>query len=283
MDVIYRFDPRFEPPAPPATPEAAAARLRRGNEEFARLSVDRPEAPGTQVINISSAYLMAPRASGSIPKQEPFAVVLGCSDARVPTEIVFHQPRTDLFIVRVAGNVLGTECLGSIEYAATHLDDKLRLMVVLGHTACGAVTAAVDAFLDPASYPTIASSQGLRAVIDRIFVSVTAAARALRTVWGPEVIGRKGYREALIELSVPFNAALTAWTLRTELPRAILARVGVVFGVFDLKTHQVWSPAVGGAAGISQGLAAAPADRGSFLQLERILGDSARVRSMLGG
>ena len=165
MDVIYRFDPDFEAPAPPGTPAEAVERLQRGNEDFVRLFVAGTESQGTHVIRLPPSYFDRSLPPGMIPKQEPFAVVLGCSDARVPTEIVFNQPRNDLFIVRVAGNVLGSECLGSIEYAGNNLADNLRLVVVLGHGSCGAVTAAVDAFLDPASYPDIASSQALRAVI----------------------------------------------------------------------------------------------------------------------
>jgi carbonic anhydrase len=241
----------------------------------------RAETRETHVINVPPSWFELWQPPGTIPDQQPFAVVLGCSDARVPTEIIFNQPRNDLFIVRVAGNVLGSECLGSIEFAGNNLADNLRLVVVLGHGSCGAVTAAVDAFLDPASYPDIASSQALRAVIDRIFMSVRAASRTLRTIWGQEVVDRDGYRDALIDVSVAFNAALTAWTLRSELPRRILDRVGVVFGVFDLQTHRVWSPSVSGALEISQGLAAAPSERESFRQVARILGESQRVRTLL--
>lgn len=278
MDVIYRFDSDYEPPKPPRTPGEAARRLQRGNNEFVRQSVAGTVAQDTQVVHLP----VSARPADTIPKQEPFAVVLGCSDARVPTEIVFNQERNDLFIVRVAGNVLGSECLGSIEYAANQLADNLKLVVVLGHCSCGAVTSAVDAFLDPARYPDIASSQALRAVIDRIFVSVRAASLALGTVWGPDVVNRDGYREALIDASVAFNAALTAWTVRSELPQRILDRVDVVFGIFDLATHQIWAPSGPAPARISEGLAAAPSGRESFRGLDRILAESERVRTRLG-
>src|SRR5438046_9167052 len=72
--------------------------------------------------------------------QHPFAIVLSCSDSRVPPEIVFDQGLGDLFVVRVAGNVIDDQSLGSIEYAVDHL--AVRLIVVLGHQRCGAVTAA---------------------------------------------------------------------------------------------------------------------------------------------
>jgi carbonic anhydrase len=73
--------------------------------------------------------------------QEPFAIILGCSDSRVPPEIIFDSGIGDLFVVRVAGEVLGDQVLGSIEYSAAHL--RTPLLLVLGHTNCGAVTAAV--------------------------------------------------------------------------------------------------------------------------------------------
>jgi len=75
--------------------------------------------------------------------QHPFATILGCSDSRVPPEMVFDQGLGDLFIVRVAGNVVGTEILGSLGYALEHL--ATPLFVVLGHEGCGAVRAALDA------------------------------------------------------------------------------------------------------------------------------------------
>jgi carbonic anhydrase len=78
--------------------------------------------------------------------QHPFAVVLGCSDSRVPPELIFDQGFGDLFVVRVAGNVVDTDVTASIEYAIDHL--KTQLVVVMGHTQCGAVTAALDHFTD---------------------------------------------------------------------------------------------------------------------------------------
>ena len=282
MDVIYRFDPDFQPPAPPGTPGEAVARLRQGNDDFARLSAAGTDAQETHVINHPPTWFHPSRPSGTIPAQKPFAVVLGCSDARVSTEIIFNQPRNELFIVRMAGNVLGSDSLGSIEYAVNHVADNLRLVVVLGHSACGAVTASVDAFLNPVSYPDIASSQALRAIVDRIFASVRAASHTLRDLWGPDVVDRKGYRAALIDVSVTLSAALTAWTLRGELSPRILDRVDVMFGSFDLLTHQVWSPPVTGASEVSRGLAPVPSDREALGELGQRLGASERIRTLLG-
>ena len=83
--------------------------------------------------------------------QHPFAVVLGCSDSRVPPELVFDQGLGDLFVIRVAGNVVDTDVTASIEYAIDHLDTKL--IVVMGHSSCGAVTATVDHLSNPDGEP----------------------------------------------------------------------------------------------------------------------------------
>jgi len=84
----------------------------------------------------------AKRRAELAKSQHPFAVVIGCADSRVPPELVFDQGLGDLFVLRVAGNVINDESLGSIEYAVDHL--AVRLIVVLGHQHCGAVKAAKD-------------------------------------------------------------------------------------------------------------------------------------------
>ena len=122
--------------------------------------------------------------SGTAAAQTPFALVLGCSDARVPIELIFDQSPNDLFVIRVAGNVLGVECLGSIDYAVANLGKSLKLVVVLGHTACGAVSAAVDSYLTPKNYAEIAFTHALRSLVDRIQTAVRGAASALERVGG---------------------------------------------------------------------------------------------------
>ena len=99
---------------------------------------------GQVVIPSDPLALGLPLWSGAPPVQTPFALVLGCSDARAPIERIFDQSLNDLFVIRVAGNVLGVECLGSIDYAVNQLGASLKLLVVLGHSTCGAVTAAVE-------------------------------------------------------------------------------------------------------------------------------------------
>jgi carbonic anhydrase len=98
--------------------------------------------------------------------QQPFAIVLGCSDSRVPAEIVFDQGLGDLFVIRVAGNIVAPSQLGSIEYAAEQFGT--RLVVVLGHSECGAIVAT----LEELQRPTETQSRNLRAIVDRVRPSV---------------------------------------------------------------------------------------------------------------
>lgn len=131
---------------------AALQRLRDGNQRF---------ASGTSVLE-SDPTERAEHLSG----QEPFAVILGCSDSRVPAEIVFDQGLGDLFVIRVAGNIVAPSLLGSVEYAAIHLGS--RLAVVLGHSGCGAVRATIEQVRHPAA----ALSPNIAAIVDQIRPSV---------------------------------------------------------------------------------------------------------------
>jgi carbonic anhydrase len=99
--------------------------------------------------------------------QQPFAIVLGCSDSRVPAEIVFDQGLGDLFVIRVAGNIVAPSQVGSVEFAAARY--ATRLVVVLGHSECGAILATLEALQQPAS-----QSQNLRSIVDRVRPSVEA-------------------------------------------------------------------------------------------------------------
>ena len=138
-------------------------------------------------------------------------------------------------MIRVAGNVLGTECLGSIDYAVRNLGESLALIVVLGHSGCGAVTAAVDLYLAPQDYPDLSFTHALRSLVDRVLIAVRGAAKAVTRVCGSEAKRHPGYRDALIETAVYINAALTAFDVRREVDLiAGSSRVGVVYGVFDL-------------------------------------------------
>src|SRR5262249_18275080 len=112
----------------PVAAEAALQRLKDGNLRFASGKLQREHQDLRRVKELAAG-------------QHPFATILGCSDSRVGPEVVFDRGLGDVFIARVAGNVVSTEVLGSIEYAALHLHTKL--FVVLGHEDCGAVKAAL--------------------------------------------------------------------------------------------------------------------------------------------
>jgi len=114
------------------TPEEALQRLQAGNERF---------VAGTARFLTGQKEILADLAKG----QHPYATILSCSDSRVPPELIFDAGFGELFIVRVAGNVLSSEGAGSLQYAGRHLHTPLFL--VLGHTHCGAVAAAIDTLL----------------------------------------------------------------------------------------------------------------------------------------
>jgi carbonic anhydrase len=98
--------------------------------------------------------------------QEPFAIVLGCSDSRVPAELVFDQGFGDLFVIRVAGNIVAPSQVGSVEFAAAKFGT--RLVVVIGHSQCGAITATLDELLGRST----TESRNLRSIVDRVRPSV---------------------------------------------------------------------------------------------------------------
>jgi carbonic anhydrase len=120
------------------TADQALARLVAGNERFVR---------GEARFPTVQKEILAELAKG----QQPYATILGCSDSRVPPELVFDAGFGELFIVRVAGNVISAEVMGTLQYAGLHLHTPL--FVVLGHGGCGAVAAALAARRDGASHP----------------------------------------------------------------------------------------------------------------------------------
>ncbi|WP_196279163.1 carbonic anhydrase [Catellatospora vulcania] len=142
----------------PPTPEQAFQLLLAGNQRFI---AGTPEHPNQD----------AARRAEIAPGQRPFAVVFGCSDSRLAAEIIFDRGLGDMFVVRTAGHVMGSEVLGSIEYGADVLD--CPLVLVLGHDSCGAVAAACAALesgMPPAGY--------VRDVVERVTPSVLAARAA---------------------------------------------------------------------------------------------------------
>ena len=248
IDYIYRFDPKNPTVKPPPEDvEIARQNLEDGNRHFSEWmkscrtgSFSRGEP--RYVVQCNGLEVGMVRTHGELPKQAPFAVVVGCSDARVPMEMLFGQGFNDLFAIRVAGNVLADECWGSIDYALTALAESIKVVVVLGHSGCGAVTAAVDAYLKPVKYSSAKTSFMLRSILHRIFVPVHQAANGLTLEWGPDAPLMPGYREALIESSVCLNAAQAAYALQMEVERSWRSEIQVLYGVYNLFTHQVSMP-----------------------------------------
>ena len=134
--------------------QQALERLREGNRRF--------------VSNVRSHASLAneARRMAVADGQEPFAIILGCSDSRVPAEIVFDQGLGDLFVIRVAGNIVAPSQIGSIEFAAERYGT--RLVVVLGHSQCGAILATIEEL----KQPTTNQSRNLRSIVDRVRPSV---------------------------------------------------------------------------------------------------------------
>ena len=128
----------------------ALERLREGNRRF---------MSGVRSID---TLVSQTRRGELVAGQKPFAVVLGCSDSRVPAEIVFDQGLGDLFVIRVAGNVVAPSQIGSVEFAAEQFGT--RLVVVLGHTRCGAIHATLEELRRPGD----TRSRNLRSIVDRI-------------------------------------------------------------------------------------------------------------------
>ncbi|MFM9035170.1 MAG: carbonic anhydrase [Mycobacterium sp.] len=137
-------------------PATALAKLLRGNGRFVTAAMVHPDQTPEARVRLSAA-------------QKPFAVVLSCSDSRLPPEVIFDQGLGDLFVVRVAGNVVDPAGLGSVEYAVGHLETPL--VIVLGHTNCGAVSATLDALKPAGARPHGA----VAAVVDAITPAVGVA------------------------------------------------------------------------------------------------------------
>ena len=286
MDIIYRYDP-FEP-LQLTSPDSAAdalAELKQGNLRFAemvrRMQARTEGAPAGEplVFSINPVSLGLPIVHGYAPPQTPFALVVNCSDARVSTESVFDQSFNNLFVVRVAGNVLGTELLGSVHYAVKNLT-SLRVALVLGHTECGAVTAAVDGYLAPEAYGDIAFSYPLRSLVDRLQVAVRTAAKSLEQIYGVGIRVQPNFRAAVRDLAVYLNAAITAYDLARELPSTCDPPLAVVFAVYDISTVAVQAHPDGPGDG-ERCFATAPTSSSAFVELVDRWARSKAIAAML--
>jgi carbonic anhydrase len=283
FDLIYRFDPtNAESRKIPTSSEEARELLMQGNRDFAEMTDAKVTDKKTHVITFDPRAFGWGIAEGEAPAQAPFAAVLGCADARVPTEMVFSKGCNELFVVRVAGNVLGQECLGSLRYAALHFPETLRLLVVLAHARCGAVTEAVDIYLKPARYMQIATDYPIRSIGDQILVAVRVAAMGLETVYGQDILRKPECRAALLETAVVLNAAWTAYCLRQEFGDEF-PHLGVAYGAYDLASRYVRLP-LSPAGEITQeekGLFAPPANVEEFRELAIRICSGMLVRSLL--
>jgi carbonic anhydrase len=191
----------------------ALERLHDGNRRFVSES---PDTLGSQT-----------RRSELAEDQEPFAIILGCSDARVPPEIIFDHGLGDLFVIRVAGNIVAPSQIGSVEFATEHFGT--RLVVVLGHSRCGAVLAT----LDELRRPTENQSRNLRSIVDRVRPAVEALlATDLRHD-----------RDALVRNTVRANIRVSASQLRngSEVLEHLIHRDGllVIGAEYSLETGVV--------------------------------------------
>jgi carbonic anhydrase len=193
----------------------ALERLREGNRRF---------ASGVGGLDAVSSRA---RRREVVAAQHPFAVVLGCSDSRVPVEIVFDQGLGDLFVIRVAGNIVAPSQIGSVEFAAAQFGT--RLVVVLGHTRCGAI----EATLDELQRPTDRQSRHLRSIVDRIRPAVEGLLESEAARGG----------EALARHAVRANVRMAAHALRhgSDVLEDLIRRDGllVVGAQYSLETGVV--------------------------------------------
>lgn len=203
----------WDPTSP--TPEQALRRLVEGNRRFR-------EASGTSSGRPWSGHL-------ATQAQRPFAIVLGCSDSRTPVEILFDEGFGDLFVVRIAGNIVAPSVVGSIEFAASQFGP--RLVVVMGHTRCGAIAATVSA-IETGLGP---ESTNIRSIIDRIAPHIGGLVRS----------GSTGLtdQEGIIREAVRANVRAAADHLRHGsrlLEDLVVAgRIAVVGAEYELETGTV--------------------------------------------
>jgi carbonic anhydrase len=196
--------------------EEALERLRRGNREF------------VSGLPSRDSFLRYSRRLQLTDGQAPFAIVLGCSDSRVPAEIVFNQGLGDLFVIRVAGNIVAPSQVGSVEFAAARFG--VRLVVVLGHSQCGAILAT----LEELRAPNQNHSRNLRSIVDRVRPSVEVLLRA-GVKYEPEVLLQHAVR-ANVNASVNHlrhGSAILEQLIQDEGLRVVGAEYSLETGVVE--------------------------------------------------
>ena len=190
-----------DPTISSVAPEEALSRLKVGNERFAQSKV-------------STSKPVAARRAETAKEQHPFAIIVGCSDSRTAPEIIFDQNIGDLFVIRTAGNLVDDYALGSIEYAVDHLGT--RLIVVLGHERCGAVSAALAGDSAPGH--------------------INSLVRDIQ----PAVTATKGKEGDALANAIHENDAEVAAKIRKQAELGELAaQVRIIEGYYDLDTGKV--------------------------------------------
>ena len=160
--------------------ELAMARLMEGNRRY--------------VQGVRSVDAMLGHTRKDLETQRPFAIVLGCSDSRAPAEVVFDQGLGDLFVIRVAGNIVAPSQVGSVEFAVERFGT--RLVVVMGHTRCGAIDAAIEAVARKSG----PASRNLMSIVDRVRPSIESLV-ATDLARDPVILRREAMR-ANVRVSV---------------------------------------------------------------------------------
>src|SRR5216110_140892 len=188
-------------PAASVPADTALTKLKEGNLRFA-------------TSEVSQSKPTAARRKETVQGQHPFAIIVGCADSRTPPELIFDQNLGDLFVVRTAGNLVDDYALGSIEYAVEHLGT--RLIVVLGHERCGAVTAALSGGSAPGH--------------------INSLVRDIQ----PAVVASKGKKGDALDNAIHENDAEVAAKIRKQAELGDLAaQVRIIEGYYDLDTGKV--------------------------------------------